>query len=71
MAWLLASAVGIAATAQTMSSVIAQLAPVITVILAAILYWVLSRGRRIVERAARPARSSEGDQPFPEERQPA
>jgi purine-cytosine permease-like protein len=45
VAWLLASAVGIAATVQSAYPVISQLAPIITVVLAAGAYWLLRTSR--------------------------
>ncbi|WP_242676555.1 permease [Rhodococcus sp. ABRD24] len=49
LAWLLASAVGIAATVQSTYPVVAQLAPLITVLLAASLYW-FSRTSRLLNQ---------------------
>lgn len=70
LAWLVASAIGIAATVQTTYPVLAQLAPIVTVVFAASLYW-LSCSRLV----GNPIRQAEGvttndrNHPTPEEAQ--
>ncbi|MFC9556426.1 purine-cytosine permease family protein [Rhodococcus sp. NPDC056960] len=68
MAWLLASAIGIAATVQTTYAELAQLAPIITVAFAASLYW-LSCSRMVRTPISRQGRKDDRVKPSPEEAQ--